>query len=78
VAEMKPMHLRLSCQERHLQQACFKESYIQCCYPSSFFVQRSWDGDAESLLTLMPFMPANNFCNLLYFGYVLNVVLDSK
>jgi hypothetical protein len=75
---MKPMHLRLSCQERHLQQACFKESYIQCCYPSSFFVQRSWDGDAKSLLTLMPFMPANNFCNLLYFGYVLDIVLDSK
>jgi hypothetical protein len=43
-----------------------------------FFVRRSWDGDAESLLTLMPFMPVNNFCHLLYFGYVLDVVLDSK
>jgi hypothetical protein len=45
--------------------------------PFFFFVQSSWDGDAESLLTLMPFMPVNNFCHL-YFGYVLNVVLDSK
>jgi hypothetical protein len=78
VAETKPAHLRLSCQERRLWQAYFKESYIQCCYPSSFFVQRSWDGDVESLLTLMSFMPANNFCSLLYFGYVLDVVLDSK
>jgi hypothetical protein len=40
-------------------------------------VQRSWDGDDESLLTLMPFMPANSFCNFLYFGYVLVVALDS-
>jgi hypothetical protein len=26
----------------------FKESYVQCCYPPSSFVQRSWNGDAES------------------------------
>jgi hypothetical protein len=78
VAETKPTHLRLPCQERRLRQACFKESYDQRCYPSSFFVLRSWDGDAELLLTLMPFMPANNFCNFLCFGYVLDVVLDSK
>jgi hypothetical protein len=72
------VHLRLPREERHLRQACFKESYVQHCYPSSLFVQRSWDGDAESLLTLMPFMPSNSFCNLLYFGYVLDVVLDSE
>jgi hypothetical protein len=41
-------------------------------------VQRSWDGDAESLLTLMSFMSAISFCNLLYFDYVLVVILDSK
>jgi hypothetical protein len=41
-------------------------------------MQRSWDGDAELLLTLMAFMPANSFCNFLYFGYVLDVVLDPK
>jgi hypothetical protein len=76
--EMKPTHLRLPRQERRLRQACFKESYVRWCYPSFFFVQRSWDGDAESLITLMPFMPVNNFCSLLYFGYVLDVVLDSK
>jgi hypothetical protein len=78
VAETKLAQIRLSRQERRLRQACFKESYIQRCYPSSFFVQRSWDGDAESLLTLMPFMSANNFCSLLCFSYVLDVVLDSK
>jgi hypothetical protein len=37
VAEMKPTHLRLPCQEWHLWHACFKESYIQRCYPSSSF-----------------------------------------
>jgi hypothetical protein len=78
VAEMKSAHLRLSLQEWHLRQACFKESYIQRCYPSSSSVQRSWDGDAELWLTLMPSMPANNFCSLLYFGYVLDVILDFK
>jgi hypothetical protein len=78
MVEMKLTLLRLPHQERHLWQTCFKESYIQRCYPSSVFVQRSWDGDAESLLTLMPFMPAESFCSLLYFGYVLVVVLDSK
>jgi hypothetical protein len=77
VAETKPAHLRLSRQEQRLRQACFKESYIQRCYPSPSFVQRSWDGDAESLLTLMPFMPTNNFCSLLCFGYVFGIVLDS-
>jgi hypothetical protein len=41
-------------------------------------MQRSWDGDAESLLALVPFMPVHTFCNLLYFDYVLDVVLDSK
>jgi hypothetical protein len=41
-------------------------------------VQISWDGDAGLWLTLMPFMPTNNFCNFLCFGYVLNVVLDSN
>jgi hypothetical protein len=41
-------------------------------------MQRSWDGDAELLLTLMPFMLTSSFCNLLYFGYVLVVILDSK
>jgi hypothetical protein len=76
--EMKPTHLRLPRQEQHLQHACFKENYIQHCYPSPSFVQRSWDGDAELWLTLMPFMPANNFCSFLYFGYVLDVVLGSK
>jgi hypothetical protein len=40
---------------------CFKESYIQRCHHSSSFVQRTWDGDAELWLTLIPFMPANNF-----------------
>jgi hypothetical protein len=39
-----------SCKKWVLQ-VCFKESYIQRCYPSSVFVQRSWDADAESLLT---------------------------
>jgi hypothetical protein len=48
VAETKTAHLRLLRQEWLLQQACFKEGYVQCCYPSSSFVQRSWDGDAES------------------------------
>jgi hypothetical protein len=75
---MKSAHLRLSRQEQCLRQACFKESYIQRYYPSSSFVQRSWDGDAESLLTLMSFMSAISFCNLLYFDYVLVVILDSK
>jgi hypothetical protein len=75
---MKPAHLRLSRQERRIWQACYKESYIQCCYPSPSFVQMSWDGDAESSLTLMLFIPANNFCSLLCFSYVLDVVLDSK
>jgi hypothetical protein len=64
MAEMKPTHLRLSRQERHPRQARLKESYIQRCYPSTFFVRRSCDGDVESLLTLMPFMPANTFCSL--------------
>jgi hypothetical protein len=50
VAETKPVHLRLPCQEQRMWQACFKESYIQRYYPSPSFVQRSWDGDAESLL----------------------------
>jgi hypothetical protein len=27
------------------------------CYFISSFVQRSWDGDVESLLDLTPFMP---------------------
>jgi hypothetical protein len=53
VAETKPAHLRPPHQEQRSRQACFKESYVQRCYPSSF-VQRSWDGDTESLLTLMP------------------------
>jgi hypothetical protein len=48
VAEIKPAHLRLPCQERQLRHAFFKERYIQRCYPVSSFVQRSWDGDAES------------------------------
>jgi hypothetical protein len=78
MTEIKPVHLRLSRQERRLQHACFKESYIQHRYPSPSFVQRSLDGDAGLWLTLMPFMPANNFCSFLYFGYVLDVVLDSK
>jgi hypothetical protein len=77
VAETKPAHLRLPRQERHPWQACFKESYIQHCYPSSSFVQRSWDGDAGLWLTLMAFMPIDNFCSFLYFGYVLDAVLDS-
>jgi hypothetical protein len=76
--EMKPAHLRLPRQEQHLWQACFKESYIQRCYHSPSFVQRSWDGGTESWLTLMPFMPASSFYSLLSFGYVLDVVLDSK
>jgi hypothetical protein len=42
------------------------------------FLQRSWDGDAESWLTLMTFMPTSSFCSLLCFGYVLDVALDSK
>jgi hypothetical protein len=78
VAETKPMHLRLSRHEWCLRHACFMESYFQRCYPSSFFVRRSWDSDVESLLTLMSFMPANNFCNLLYFSHVLDIVLDTK
>jgi hypothetical protein len=78
VVETKLTHLRLPHQQWHMRHACFKESYTQRCYPSSSFVQRSWDGDAEPLVILKPFMPANNFCNLLYFGYVLYVVLDSK
>jgi hypothetical protein len=78
VTEMKPVHLRLLCQEWRMWQACFKESYIQHCYPSPSFVQRNWDGDAGLWLTLMPFMSINNFCSFLYFGYVLDVVLDSK
>jgi hypothetical protein len=57
MAETKSTRLRLSCQERCLQQVRFKESYVQRYYPSSSFVQRSWDGDAESLLSLMSFMP---------------------
>jgi hypothetical protein len=76
--EMKPAHLRLPRQKQRLWQACFKESYIQHCYHSPSFVQRNWDGGAESWLTLMPFMPANSFYSLLSFGYVLDVVLDSK
>jgi glycopeptide antibiotics resistance protein len=76
--ETKPTRLRLPRQERRPQQACFKESYIYHCYPYSSFVQISWDGDAGLWLTLMPFMSANNFCNFLCFGYVLNVVLDSN
>jgi hypothetical protein len=76
--KMKPTHLRLSRQEQRLRQVCFKESYIQRCYPSTFFVQRSWDGDVESLLTLMPFMLANNFCSLICFCYILDVVRDFK
>jgi hypothetical protein len=72
------MHFRLPRQERRLRQACFKESYIQRYYPSLSFMQRSWDGDAELWLTLMPFMPASSFCSLLYFDYVLDIVLDSE
>jgi hypothetical protein len=75
---MKPARLRLPRQEWCVRQTCFKESYIQRYYPSSSFIQRSWDGDAESLLTLMPFVVANSFCNLLYFGYILIVILDFK
>jgi hypothetical protein len=78
VAEMKPTHLRLPHRERHLRQACFKESYIHRCYPSFSFVQRSWGGNAGLWLTLMPFMSVNNFCSLLYFIYILDVVLDFK
>jgi hypothetical protein len=76
-AETKPTHLRLPRQERHPRHACFKESYIQHHYPSSSFVQWSWDGDAGLWLTLMPFMPTNYFCSFLCLAYVLDVVLDS-
>jgi hypothetical protein len=76
--ETKPAHLRLPHQERHLQQSFFKESHIQRCYPSLSFVQRRWNGDAGLWLTLMPFMPTNNFYSFLCFSYVLDVVLDSK
>jgi hypothetical protein len=65
MTETKPTRLRLLHQERLLQHACFKESYVQCRYPSSFFVQRSWDGDAESLLSLMPFMPPQPYLFML-------------
>jgi hypothetical protein len=44
----KPARLRLPRQEWRLRQACFMESYLQHCYPTSSFVQRSWDGDVES------------------------------
>jgi hypothetical protein len=75
--ETKLAHLRLPHQEWRLQQGCFKESYIQHCYPSPTFVQRSWDGDARLWLTLMPFMPVNNFCSFLCFDYVLNVACNT-
>jgi hypothetical protein len=63
--DTKPACLRLSRQERRLRQTCFKESYAQRYYPSSSFMQRSWDGDAESLLSLMPFMPPQFYLFLL-------------
>jgi hypothetical protein len=57
LAEMKPARLRPSHQEQLMWQACFKDSHVQHCYPSFSFVHMSWDGDAESLLSLMSFMP---------------------
>jgi hypothetical protein len=57
LADTKSTHLRPSRQERLLWQACLKNSHVQRCYPSSSFVQSSWDGDVESLVSLMPFMP---------------------
>jgi hypothetical protein len=42
------------------------------CYSTSSFVQRSRDGDAESLLDLTPFMP---LAYLYVFCYVLDVFL---
>jgi hypothetical protein len=46
--------------------------------PFFFLCAEEWDGDTELLLTLMLFMHANNFCNLLYFSYILDIVLDFK
>jgi hypothetical protein len=34
-----------------------RTSMVLHCYNTTFFVKKSDDGDAESLLALMPFMP---------------------
>jgi hypothetical protein len=76
VVETKPARLRLPHQEWLLQQACFKESYVQRYYPSCSFVQRSWDGDTKSLLSLMPFMPSHFYLFLLCPCYNIRLQVD--
>jgi hypothetical protein len=76
VAQTKSACLRLPRQEWILPQAFFKESHFQHCYPSSSFVQRGWDGDAESLLSLMPFMTPQFYLYLLCPCYSIRLQVD--
>jgi hypothetical protein len=57
---MKSAHLRLPRQEGACRGCALKNLGITTflhCYSTTSFVQRSGDGEAESLLVLTPFMP---------------------
>jgi hypothetical protein len=58
--ETKPAHLRLPRQEGACRGQTLKNLRIMMalhCYTTNSFVKKSGDGDAESLLFLMSFMP---------------------
>jgi hypothetical protein len=60
VAEMKPTHLRLSCQGGACKERALKNLRIMMvvhCYTTTSFIKKNGDGDAESLLSITPFMP---------------------
>jgi hypothetical protein len=58
--EMKPTHLRLSCQGGTCKERALKNLRIMMvvhCYTITSFIKKNGDGDAESLLSITPFMP---------------------
>jgi hypothetical protein len=67
---MKPTHLRLlrqggACRERALKN--LRIMMVVHCYTTTSFVNKNGDGDAESLLSLTPFMPlAAFFVSVMY------------
>jgi hypothetical protein len=58
--ETKPAHLRLPRQEGACRGQTLKNLRIMMalhCYTTNSFAKKNGDGDADSLLSLMPFLP---------------------